>query len=248
MGRAPCEDAVVVARNLSAGDVLRLGGHVRAFVLEEGSEIAPAVIMASSMGIPMVVQMKRITDLPNQSDRILVDGYAGAVALWPGLKAVPVAQECTRPRRKVQPSGDGRSADKMDRGMARRGNAGIMAWLEDTLGSASDQPLRAMVDYGLSDREIVRYCGLDEAMVRYLRGIQEIASPRNVSTSLSRAGVRRDEGRGCRRSAYPGSARKHRSRGGRCRGPPPAPVPVASTPEHGDHRRCRPAQDGRACR
>lgn len=78
------EDAVVIARELSAREVIRLSGRkVRALVTDKGGPNAHAAIIARSMGIPTVVGTGELYRRAEEGMEAIVDGVGGEVILNP---------------------------------------------------------------------------------------------------------------------------------------------------------------------
>ncbi len=77
------ETPILVARNIGPGELLDYGRDLRAIVLEEGSNGSHAAIVARALAIPLLVQVKGITDQALNGDDILVDGDGGQVHLRP---------------------------------------------------------------------------------------------------------------------------------------------------------------------
>lgn len=78
------EDAILVARDISAGDFLNYPRDaVRALALEEGSTSSHASIVAGSFDIPVVVQAGEALREGEEGDTVIVDGGLGRVFIRP---------------------------------------------------------------------------------------------------------------------------------------------------------------------
>src|SRR5690554_7817678 len=85
------EPLIVVARDISPSDMLRLrGGRFAAFVTDLGGPTSHTAIVARSMGVPAVVGLGNVRDLARDGDTVVIDGDAGVVLLNP---APPMLQE-----------------------------------------------------------------------------------------------------------------------------------------------------------
>ncbi len=75
-----CEDAIVVAHNLGASELLDYPReNLRAVVLEYGAPTSHVTIVARALGVPMVGQVAGIVSLTAVGDPVIVDGSAGTV-------------------------------------------------------------------------------------------------------------------------------------------------------------------------
>ncbi|MEO0357156.1 MAG: phosphoenolpyruvate--protein phosphotransferase [Pseudomonadota bacterium] len=74
---------ILVARNIGPGELLEYGRGLMGIVLEEGSVGSHAAIVARALAIPLLVQVKGVTDQALNGDDILVDGDSGQVHLRP---------------------------------------------------------------------------------------------------------------------------------------------------------------------
>lgn len=78
------QDAVLVARNMGAAELLDYGrDRIRGLVLEEGGPTSHVTIVGRALGIPLVGQVDDIVSLADAGDAIIVDGDAGEVHLRP---------------------------------------------------------------------------------------------------------------------------------------------------------------------
>ncbi|WP_369695429.1 phosphoenolpyruvate--protein phosphotransferase [Jiella marina] len=78
------EDAVVVARNMGAAELLDYHrGQICGLVLEEGAATSHVVIVARALGIPVAGQAKGVVSMAENGDAIIVDGESGDVHLRP---------------------------------------------------------------------------------------------------------------------------------------------------------------------
>ncbi|WP_245515127.1 phosphoenolpyruvate--protein phosphotransferase [Jiella endophytica] len=81
---ADIADAVVVARNMGAAELLDYHrGQIRGLVLEEGAATSHVVIVARALGIPVAGQVKGVVSRSEKGDSIIVDGESGDVHLRP---------------------------------------------------------------------------------------------------------------------------------------------------------------------
>ncbi|WP_417695359.1 phosphoenolpyruvate--protein phosphotransferase [Roseibium sp.] len=78
------QDAIIVARNMGAAELLDYGrDRIRGLVLEEGGPTSHVTIVGRALGIPMVGQISDIVSMADAGDAIIVDGDAGQVHLRP---------------------------------------------------------------------------------------------------------------------------------------------------------------------
>ncbi len=78
------EALIVVARDISPADMLRLrGGRFSAFLTDLGGPTSHTAIVARSMNVPAVVGMGNIRALVRDGDILVVDGMTGAVTINP---------------------------------------------------------------------------------------------------------------------------------------------------------------------
>jgi len=78
------QDAVLVARNMGAAELLDYGrDRIRGLVLEEGGPTSHITIVARALGVPLVGQVEDIVSLADAGDAVIVDGDAGEVHLRP---------------------------------------------------------------------------------------------------------------------------------------------------------------------
>ncbi|MBO0347505.1 phosphoenolpyruvate--protein phosphotransferase [Roseibium sp. CAU 1637] len=78
------QDAIIVARNMGAAELLDYGrDRIRGLVLEEGGPTSHVTIVGRALGIPMVGQISDIVSMADAGDAIIVDGDAGEVHLRP---------------------------------------------------------------------------------------------------------------------------------------------------------------------
>ena len=78
-------DPILVARNIGAAELFEYGRQLKGIVLEEGSFGSHASIIARSMGIPLLLQVKGLVNEALNGDPIFVDseGKTGQVYLRP---------------------------------------------------------------------------------------------------------------------------------------------------------------------
>jgi len=78
------ESLIVVARDISPADMLRLrGAHFGAFLTDLGGPTSHTAIVARSMNVPAVVGMNNVRGLVRDGDLLVVDGMTGAVLINP---------------------------------------------------------------------------------------------------------------------------------------------------------------------
>ncbi|MCA1300083.1 phosphoenolpyruvate--protein phosphotransferase [Stappia indica] len=78
------QDAIIVARNMGAAELLDYGrDRIRAVVLEEGGPTSHVTIVARALGIASVGLVENIVSLAESGDAIIVDGENGQVHLRP---------------------------------------------------------------------------------------------------------------------------------------------------------------------
>jgi phosphotransferase system enzyme I (PtsI) len=75
---------VVVARDISPADMLRLrGGRFASFLTDLGGPTSHTAIVARSMNVPAVVGLGNVRALVRDGDTLIVDGFTGAVLVNP---------------------------------------------------------------------------------------------------------------------------------------------------------------------
>ena len=78
------EALIVVARDISPADMLRLrGGQFAAFLTDLGGPTSHTAIVARSMNVPAVVGLGGFRSLIRDGDWLIVDGFTGAVMVNP---------------------------------------------------------------------------------------------------------------------------------------------------------------------
>jgi len=78
------EPLIVVARDISPADMLRLrGGRFGAFLTDLGGPTSHTAIVARSMNVPAVVGVGNVRALVRDGDMLVVDGMTGAVIVNP---------------------------------------------------------------------------------------------------------------------------------------------------------------------
>ncbi|MEO0635610.1 MAG: phosphoenolpyruvate--protein phosphotransferase [Pseudomonadota bacterium] len=78
------KDAIVVARNMGAAELLDYrGSSLRGLVLEDGTPTSHAVIVAKAMGIPVVGRARGLNSLVKNGDPVIIDGDEGTIYLRP---------------------------------------------------------------------------------------------------------------------------------------------------------------------
>ncbi|MFQ5675426.1 MAG: phosphoenolpyruvate--protein phosphotransferase [bacterium] len=81
--------AVVVARELTPSDTVMLDRRkVLGFATDLGGRTSHAAIMARSMDVPAIVGLRRVYNLVNQDDRIIIDGIEGKVLIKPDEQTI----------------------------------------------------------------------------------------------------------------------------------------------------------------
>ncbi len=73
------ESVILVAREIGISFVTAVEGKVGGIVLEKGGETSHAVIIAKSLGIPMVVGIDNIVNLVHPGENMIVDGRSGFI-------------------------------------------------------------------------------------------------------------------------------------------------------------------------
>ncbi len=97
------QDTVVVARNMSAAELLDYDRvHLKAVVLVEGTRSSHVAIVARAIGVPVVGQCEEISDAVEQGDFVLVDGEHGQVFLRPGDDVIQAFDRSVRHRAERQ--------------------------------------------------------------------------------------------------------------------------------------------------
>ena len=81
---AQAGELIVVARDISPADMLRLrGAHFGAFLTDLGGPTSHTAIVARSMNVPAVVGIGNVRSLVRDGDLLIVDGMTGAVLVNP---------------------------------------------------------------------------------------------------------------------------------------------------------------------
>ena len=76
---------IVVARSMGPAELLDYDrDRIRGLVLEEGSHLSHVAIIARTLGIPVVGNIRNVTDAVEPGDLIVVDGDSGQAFLRPG--------------------------------------------------------------------------------------------------------------------------------------------------------------------
>ncbi|MCB1970908.1 MAG: phosphoenolpyruvate--protein phosphotransferase [Geminicoccaceae bacterium] len=107
VGRDPAKEArampansIIVARNLSAADVIEYDrGKIRGIVLEEGSSTAHVTVVARAFDVPMVGRVERAMTLIDSGDQVALDGDHGAALVRPAEDVVEAFRRSVRMRR-----------------------------------------------------------------------------------------------------------------------------------------------------
>jgi len=100
---------ILVAEKLLPSDIVILDKkHLLGIVLEEGSTVSHVAIIAKSLGIPVIINVRGISTMVRSSARLIVDGFAGKVIVDPsddqlsfyikeqGKKKQPHGPQCVR--------------------------------------------------------------------------------------------------------------------------------------------------------
>jgi phosphotransferase system enzyme I (PtsP) len=87
-------DAVLVARNMGPAELLDYGREkILGLALEDAASTSHVVIVARSMGLPLVSSLEGIADNARAGDTIVVDGETGEVHLRPPIEIVAAFDE-----------------------------------------------------------------------------------------------------------------------------------------------------------
>ncbi|GBD41370.1 Phosphoenolpyruvate-dependent phosphotransferase system [bacterium HR39] len=137
------EDSVIVARNLSAAQLLQFDRRrVRAIVLEEGSPTSHAAILARALGIPVVGLCRGAMLEIEEGDVVAVDAERGQVFVRPGealLEAFRRAEENRLQRARALEALRPLPAVSRDGVRVRvEINAGFLVDVEDLAASGAD--------------------------------------------------------------------------------------------------------------
>ncbi|MBP6020914.1 MAG: phosphoenolpyruvate--protein phosphotransferase [Burkholderiaceae bacterium] len=83
------EPLIVVARDISPADMLRLrGARFGAFLTDLGGPTSHTAIVARSMNVPAVVGLGSIRSLVREGDMLIADGFSGTVLVNPSAKVL----------------------------------------------------------------------------------------------------------------------------------------------------------------
>ncbi|NYT64947.1 phosphoenolpyruvate--protein phosphotransferase [Alcaligenaceae bacterium] len=83
------EPLIVVARDISPADMLRLrGARFGAFLTDLGGPTSHTAIVARSMNVPAVVGLGSIRSLVREGDVLIADGFSGTVLVNPSAKVL----------------------------------------------------------------------------------------------------------------------------------------------------------------
>ncbi|MBD3426429.1 MAG: phosphoenolpyruvate--protein phosphotransferase [Candidatus Omnitrophica bacterium] len=95
--------SVIVARRLLPSDTVRLKRkNVNGIVVEQGSPVSHSAIIARSLGIPGVAEVKGALGEINRGDELILDGYKGTVIKNPTGKEKTFYGEVIDKEKKVQ--------------------------------------------------------------------------------------------------------------------------------------------------
>ncbi len=88
------EPLIVVARDISPADMLRLrGGHFAGFLTDLGGPTSHTAIVARSLSVPAVVGLGSFRSLIRDGDFLIVDGFSGAVIVNPSEQVLAEYRE-----------------------------------------------------------------------------------------------------------------------------------------------------------
>lgn len=94
-------DSIIVSEDITPSDTADMDrDKLLGFVTNEGGQTSHAVIMARAMGIPAVVGLHDATQKIRSGDRIIVDGYSGAVVINPTKERILKYGDLAKERRK----------------------------------------------------------------------------------------------------------------------------------------------------
>ncbi len=83
------EPLIVVARDISPADMLRLrGGRFAAFLTDLGGPTSHTAIVARSMNVPAVVGLGHLRALVRDGDTLIADGFTGVVLVNPSAQVL----------------------------------------------------------------------------------------------------------------------------------------------------------------
>ena len=103
MGESMPKDAIILARNMGAAELLDYPREkLRGLVIEEGAITSHVVIVAKAMSIPVVGQVKGAVAMAENGDAIIIDGVDGKVHLRPQVDVELAYAEKVRFRAKRQ--------------------------------------------------------------------------------------------------------------------------------------------------
>ena len=106
------DDAILVARNIGAAELLEYGiEKLKGVALEEGSLSSHAAIISQALDIPMVGRIAHLSSRLEAGDRIVLDGERGEVRLRPQPEVV-IAYEQRLELRSAQAQEFARSRDE----------------------------------------------------------------------------------------------------------------------------------------
>jgi phosphotransferase system enzyme I (PtsP) len=93
------EDVIVVARNLSAADLIEYDRvRLRGILLEEGSKTAHVTIVARAFDLPMIGRVEGAMAAIDQGDMVVLDAENGHILVRPGEDVVQSFQQAIRAR------------------------------------------------------------------------------------------------------------------------------------------------------
>lgn len=77
------EDVILIAKDLKPSEASSITGHIKAIVLEEGSQTSHVAIMAKAKGIPTIVGMTGLLDTVKQGQLLILDSVQNKVLISP---------------------------------------------------------------------------------------------------------------------------------------------------------------------
>jgi phosphotransferase system enzyme I (PtsP) len=81
-------DAILIARDIGAAELLEYGERLKGVALEEGGASSHATIIATALGIPLVGRLAQLGARVEAGDRVVLDGERGEVRLRPEPEVV----------------------------------------------------------------------------------------------------------------------------------------------------------------
>jgi phosphotransferase system enzyme I (PtsP) len=101
-GRTLPENAILIARNLGAAELLDYDRkHLRGLLLEEGTATSHVVLVAKALDLPVVGRLSGLQRI-RAGDPLIVDGTTGVVYLRPGEDAYQAYRESISAQQQLQ--------------------------------------------------------------------------------------------------------------------------------------------------